>query len=384
MTDILKLDNITDAYIEKLILPSPPDAPLWNRESFIFSKKPKWNYIDSCMIKALLMLYRLNGDSRLLEYSIGFTDFYVNDDGRIPTMNPLDFNLDNINGGKNLIELFRLTGKNKYRLAANKLITEQLASQPRLDCGSFFHKAVYPFQIWLDGAYMALPFLAEYAAENNRNDIADDVTAQLLSIKEIMRCPENGLYYHGYDEKKLSAWADKSDGLSGEFWLRSMGWLAAALADISEIAADKFTILNKLCREMLCGLLYSLSGFISDEGMLFQLPAKPELEGNYPETSGSLLIAYSALKAYRLGFGTDKNKTDGVKLLSSAAENYIVYDENKIPVLRNICLSAGLGGTGCRDGSSDYYLNETVVENDAKGIAPYLMAYSELKRIRAQ
>lgn len=379
MIQTLKHQKIVNSYIEKLILPSRPEAPLWNRESIIYGKPARWNYIDGCMIKALLMLYYCCGDDRLLDFSVGFTDFYVTENGDIPTLNPLDYNLDNINGCKNLLTLYKLTGMKKYMAAAEKTVNTQLAGQPRLRCGSFTHKAIYPSQIWLDGAYMVLPFMTEYASMTGDTDMTEDVLMQLQNIRRIMLDSETGLYYHGYNESGEQQWADPATGLSGEFWLRAMGWLCAGLADICELS-DENGELFRFSRDMLTELLDSLSSCITDGDMLLQLPARSELSGNYPETSGTLLTAYSALKACRLGIGSEKTKTDGMRLLAAVFSKYISY-ENEIPVLGNICLMAGLGGSQQRSGTAEYYLSEKIVSNDAKGIAPLLMACSEICRI---
>lgn len=380
MINIQKIYDTANLYIEKLILTSEPAYPQWNRETILYSKPAKWNYIDGCIIKALIMIYERTGDKRLFDYARNFTDFYIDKSGLIATMNPLDYNLDNINGGKNLIYLYRKTSEEKYSLAFEKLYYEQLLHQPRLKCGSFSHKAIYPSQIWLDGAYMALPFLAEYALIHNNKEIIVDIINQLTNIKTLMMDKSTGLYYHGYDETHSMMWADKQSGLSGEFWLRSIGWLSAALADLCEISYN-IVDLYELCQDMLKELIASVSELITKDEILYQLPIKPKIIGNYPETSGSLLIAYSILKASRLGIVNEKVTVNGIKLLSTVTEKFININDDGLPVMRNICLVAGLGGKEYRSGSETYYLSEPIVENDAKGIAPYLMAYTELMAI---
>lgn len=372
MNYIHRLEKAVKLYIQKLILPSEPLCPLWNRENFIFRKKPKWNYIDSCMITAVLRLYEYSGERNLLDFAVGFTSAYVDENGDIPTMNREDFNLDNINGGKNLLSLYRITGNERWLKAAQNL-ADALSQQPRLDCGSFWHKAIYPRQIWLDGSYMAFPFMADFAGISGNTALIDDVLCQLRNIRNLMHDAESGLYYHGYDETKSINWADPETGLSHEFWLRSMGWLCAALADLCEILPDE-----KEISEMLAELLDALSRHATPDGMLLQLPAHPELSGNYPETSGTLLFAYSALKAYRLGKAGEALRSAGEKALSAVTEKYLVVEEDDTPVLKNICLMAGLGIN--RSGTAEYYLSEPVTENDAKGIAPLIMAYTELMK----
>lgn len=381
MINMKKTEKIIKLYTEKLILASDPLFPLWNRENFMFSKQGKWNYIDNCIIRSLLMMYDLSRDVRLLDYAVRFIDCYVEDNGDIPSINPLDYNLDNINGAKNLIALYKLTGNEKYRLAVDKLYAQQICSQPRLDCGNFYHKAIYPMQIWLDGSYMALPFLAEYAVQTKDNALLDDVKNQLENIIRLMKDSNTGLYYHGYEQSRITCWSDKTTGLSQEFWLRAMGWYASALADICEITQDYAPELSELCAESLCSLINTVSQYITHEGMLCQLPAKPDLKDNYPETSGTLLFAYASLKAYRLGVGGENIKNTGIKLFSAVVDNYITFNTDNLPVLSNTCLVAGLGGSQNRDGSAEYYLSEPVVKNEAKGIAPLIMAYTELMRI---
>lgn len=368
-------DKIAESYINNLILPSEPLFPIWNRENFVFRKTAKWNYIDNCMIKAVIMLYGLTGKKQLLDYAIRFTDAYI-EDGSIPTMRTEDFNLDNVNGGRNLIWLFRKTGEERYRKATDKIYL-QLEKQPRLENGSFWHKAIYPYQIWLDGIYMALPFMAEYAEISGNSGIYDDIYNQLDNVRCLMRDSETGLYFHGYDEKRSQCWADKTTGLSQEFWLRSMGWFSAGLADICGTVPENHR-LYRLSSEMLADLLESLSACSNPDGTLCQLPLKPETYGNYTETSGTLLFAYSALKAARLEISGNNILSAGLKAFRSVTEKYISY--GSVPILENICLMAGLGGQGNRDGSEKYYLSEKIVSNDAKGIAPYLMAYAEIKK----
>jgi len=366
--------SIAEQYTDKLILCSDPLRPLWNREAKLFSKPPRWNYIDSVMIAAVLGLGMMRVDRRLTDYACRFTDAYVMPDGTIPSMEPEDFNLDNIAGGRNLLRLYKLTGEDRYRLGADFLYTQQLLRQPRLTCGSFWHKAIYPRQIWLDGAYMALPFLTEYGLMTGDRTVISDALRQLGNIRCLMKDERTGLYRHGYDETGAQLWADRTTGLSPEIWLRSVGWLCAALADMAELLPDSL-----LCHDMLSELLVAISQYIRD-GMLYQLPVRPDAEGNYPETSGTLLVAYASLKASRLGIADASEQ--GFELLDSVSRDYISSGAGA-PVLRNICLMGGLGGETERDGSAEYYLSEPVVENDAKGIAPFLMACTEAEKLLA-
>jgi unsaturated rhamnogalacturonyl hydrolase len=370
-----KPEKIVSKYVDKLILPSDPLAPMWNKENEVFEKNPKWNYIDNCMITAILMLYDLTGDQKLLDYSKEFINAYVSEDGSILSLNYADYNLDNINGARNLFTLWRITDEERYRLGFERFWTEQLVRHPRLDCGSFWHKGIYPDQIWLDGSYMALPFLIQYGTLRKSRGIVDDAIRQLWDMRRILRDPDTGLFHHGYDDTNTMCWADRITGLSPEFWLRSNGWMCAALADCCELLPE-----SDLLKTELSDLIADMSKYCMKDGMLLQLPTRPELKNNYPETSGSLLFAYAALKAARLGICGDDTRKAGQLTFETVTEKYI-DDSGDVPILKNICLVGGLGGENNRDGSAEYYLSEKIVENDAKGIAPYIMAYTELKRL---
>ena len=368
MIDVTRINQISKDYIDKLILTSDPLRPRWNRENFIFRKEPRWNYMDSCIIRSLLMFEDINPE--YFDYAVRFVNSYVSSDGNIPTVDRKDYNLDSICGGRNLLDLYEKTGDERYLRAAESL-RMQLAEQPRLSCGNFWHKSIYPNQIWVDGAYMALPFLVAYGLMKGENSCIEDALGQLKNIRNLMCDNKTGLYFHGYSETRDMLWSDSQTGLSSNIWLRANGWLCAGLADIYELTEDCE------CADMLKSLLEALGYCLTDNNMLLQLPVLNELGGNYPETSGTLLYAYSAMKSARLGVVSDEVAGTGRNALETVAERFIVYDGD-VPVLRNICLMGGLGGNEGRDGSVEYYLSERVVENDAKGIAPFLMAASEL------
>ncbi|MDE7225521.1 MAG: glycoside hydrolase family 88 protein, partial [Ruminococcus sp.] len=248
MTDIGVIEQTAHEYIKKFVLTSEPLNPRWNCENYIFGKKPKWNYIDNCMVRALLMFDK----PEYTRYAIDFMDSYIDSSGVIATMRASDYNLDNVCGGMNLIQLYRISGIRHYKLAYEKIYNEQLANQPRLKCGNFWHKAIYPQQLWLDGAYMALPFLALYGKINGNDSIVEDAVSQMLNIRRFMLDKKSGLYYHGYNESREMFWSDKKTGLSPEIWLRSDGWLCAGLADLYEITADDR--IGEMLRELIHAL----------------------------------------------------------------------------------------------------------------------------------
>ena len=224
-------------YVDYLIANSSAEAPMWNIEKVRSGKPNKWNYIDGCMITACLSLYKTTGDEKYLEFSKEFIDYFVQPDGAIKTYDPKEYNLDNVNQGKNLFILYDIYGDEKYRKAIDT-IRSQLLTQPRTKEGNFWHKDIYPWQVWLDGTYMAQPFYMEYETRFNKMQGCIDSYKQFMNIKKHMRDEKTGLYYHGYDESRQMYWADPETGCSPNFWLRAMGWFLVAMVDVLERMAS--------------------------------------------------------------------------------------------------------------------------------------------------
>ena len=370
-----------DAYVQRLIRESTPERTVWNIEKVRQGKPASWNYIDGCMMTALLAMSEITGDRQYEDFAEGYIDWFVAEDGSIRSYQPETFNLDDINEGRVLFPLYRKTGKEKYRLAAGKL-HEQLEKQPRTPEGNFWHKAIYPNQVWLDGLYMAQPFYALYERELGRGDFSDTLH-QIENVHTHMRSPEKGLYFHGYDASRSAFWADPETGCSKNFWLRSIGWFAVALADLTEILPQGGD------RDRVCAIFRELmegAARYADEesGMYWQVVDQGGREGNYLETSGSSMLAYAMLKGTRLGVLGHEYTAKGEKTFRGIVEKYLSFTDGELN-LGGICLVAGLGpeNNRRRDGSYEYYISEPVVQNDAKGVAPFLLCYTEIKRLQA-
>ncbi len=364
-----------DAYIDRLIRESSPDAPMWNIESIRQGKKPHWNYIDGCMITAFMEIARIKGEERYFDFAESFIDYYVREDGSILGYDIAKYNLDDINEGRVLFELYERCGKEKYRLAIENH-KKHLVTQPRTELGSFWHKLIYPDQVWLDGIYMAQVFSAKYAKYTD-GDYSDPLN-QIKNVRKYMRDSKTGLYYHGFDCTRSIFWADKTTGLSKNFWLRSIGWFAVAMVDIIDImGSDADPELLMTFRE----LMESFLKFRDEKsGMYYQVVDLPAKEGNYLETSGSSMIAYAMMKGARIG-ALDKSFAKlGRETFDGICEKYLGFDAEGNINLGGICLVAGLGPENNlrRDGSYEYYISEPVVENDAKGVAPFVLCYTEV------
>ena len=365
-----------DAYIDRLIEDSRPDAPMWNIESIRQGKKPHWNYIDGCMITALMEIAAIKDDEKYFDFSERFIDYYVGEDGSILGYDKEKYNLDDVNEGKVLFELYEKTGKEKYRLAIERQ-WQHLLSQPRTQTGNFWHKLIYPNQIWLDGIYMAQVFSAKYARYFGGGDYSD-VIAQIKNVRRFMFDEDAGLYYHGLDCSRSIFWADKESGLSRNFWLRAIGWFAVAMVDIIEIIdGEARREIADIFSELMRNILRYRD---NDSKMYYQVVNMQGKEGNYLETSGSSMMAYAMMKGARLGVLDEKYHALGRETFEGICSRYLDFDADGKLSLGGICLVAGLGpeNNTRRDGSYEYYISEPVVENDAKGVAPFVLCYTEI------
>ena len=370
--------NNIERYVEQLLAESTPERPLWNIEKIKEGKVNGWNYIDGCMMIALLNMHRITGQARYYEFAENYLDYYVFEDGSIRGFKEEEYNLDNICEGRVLYDVYAMSGKETSRKAIDTLYGQMLR-QPRTHEGNFWHKAIYPNQVWLDGLYMAQVFYSRYIAEFLDGKGYEDIHRQFRTVREKMYDPATGLYRHGYDASGEAFWAGEN-GCSKNPWLRSLGWFAAALIDVTadiapgndEFRNDMVTIARELAQNLL--------PYIDKEtGMLWQVPNQIGREGNYPETSGSAMVAYFYLKGARLGILDKSYARVGAGIFQSICDRYLTEKDGKLG-LGGICLVAGLGpqNNRRRDGSYEYYISEPIVENDAKGLAPFLMCYTEL------
>lgn len=365
-------------YVDALIEGSTAEAPLWNIEKVRSGEPNRWNYIDGCMITACLSLYATTGQDRFLDFSKRFIDHFVKDGGVIETYDPEEYNLDNINQGKNLFTLYDLTGEQRYRDAIETL-RAQLEKQPRTRAGNFWHKKIYPWQVWLDGTYMAQPFYVDYETRYNEQRGCQDTYRQLMNVQRLMQDPVTGLYYHGYDESGEMYWANPETGCSANFWLRAMGWFLVAMVDVLERMDEQSYYEFRSIMEMLKEAVDAMLPF-QDEGtgMFWQVIDRAGVPGNYLETSGSALFSYAVLKGVRLGYLPRRYAVYGEKAFFGTCDRNLGVGADGMLQLGGICLVAGLGGPTHRDGSLEYYFSEPIVENDAKGVGPLLLAYTEV------
>jgi unsaturated rhamnogalacturonyl hydrolase len=342
----------------------------------------KWHYVQSCIMKAYYDSYEQTGNEAYYTFVKDFVDRLFNEDGILPEIDLNYYSVDQIRMASILFPLYRKEKDPKYKKVLDDLYHQLTTTYPRTKSGGFWHKENYPNQIWMDGLYMVQPFYVEYIKEFGDKKDYSDTLKQFANARKLLFDEEKQLYYHAIDESKEMFWCDKETGLSPHVWDRAVGWVVMALVDILEILESEdvdTTLLKDLLKETIDGMLK----YQHSSGMWYQVVELPDKEGNYLESSGTAMLAYAMLKGARLGYISKDYVIPG-KAAFDGIVNVRLREENGEVLLGGICQSAGLGkhpDTGViRDGSFEYYVSgEPMVDNNGHGVAPFLMAYNEVK-----
>lgn len=343
-------------------------------------QKLKWDYTQGLMSKAFLQLWKATQNETYYTYAKGLVDQFIEDDGKIKTYKINDYNIDRVNPGKALLDIYAREKEDKVKTAIDTL-REQLRRQPRVDEGGFWHKKIYPYQMWLDGLYMGSPFYAEYIRNFGTTDEYADVVKQFTVVHKHTFNPETGLNHHAWDEKKEQPWADKTTGCSPEAWGRAMGWYAMALVDMLEILPKSQPRERAELLRILQDVARAIRNTQQPSGLWLQVLSRPNEAGNYEEATVSCMFTYAMAKALRMNCIPRSFKDDVQKGYNGIIKHFVKENDDKTISLIRCCAVAGLGGTPYRSGTFDYYIHEKIRDNDPKGVGPFMMMCLEMNAI---
>lgn len=344
-------------------------------------KSYRWNYEQGLMLYAFWQLYLVTNEKEYFDYIKKNIDYYIEDNGNIKTYRLDQYNIDNVSPGRVLLFLYQKTNDAKYKLAADNLM-KQLESHPRTKSGGLWHKKIYPYQMWLDGLYMAQPFNSMYASLFNKKEIFDDITKQFDLVNKNLKDNNTGLYFHGWDESREQKWANPETGVSPNFWGRSIGWFMMSLVDVLDYFPESHPLYKALL-DMFVDLSASILEYRDNESLLwYQVVDAKTKQGNYIETSASSMFIYSMAKGYNKGYLNKKYSAAAQESYDKLLAKYVRTDCCGNMFLTNVCSVAGLGGNPYRDGSFEYYISEPIRENDFKGYGPFLLSAIELAKIK--
>ncbi|MBQ2128490.1 MAG: glycoside hydrolase family 88 protein, partial [Prevotella sp.] len=365
-----------------------------------FAKKPRWSYVMGIELEAMLDTYLKYGGNAILNYCREYCDTMINERGDIRNYKLEDYNLDNVRTGHFVTRMYQLEHDQK-NLLAMQLMMRQLKKQPRTVADKvYWHKAIYSYQVWLDGIFMGLPFYTLTARElmkpKQAMKIYDDAVNQIAITYKRTLDPVTGLNRHAYDETREMFWADKTTGLSQHCWGRAQGWYSMALIELLDVLPDDYARRSELTDLLKKDLDAILKWQDKQSGVWYQVMDSPTREGNYLEATCSSMFAYVLLKAARKGYVDESYRQAGICAYEGIIKNFIRINPDKTISLTNCCSVAGLGPglsdkvlkaapnvkeNRKRDGSYEYYLSEPIRDNDAKGVGPFIWASLEMEAL---
>ncbi len=371
-----------------------------------FSESPKWSYVMGIELEGMLDTYLAYGGEDIRKYCQEYTDTMINEKGDIRGYNILDYNLDNIRTGHFVTRMYNLYPEAKNKLAINTMM-KQLQNQPRTIADKvFWHKAIYAYQVWLDGIFMGLPFRCLTASTQLKPKdaikIYDDAVNQLKITYERTLDPQTGLNRHAYDETRDAFWSDKETGLSQHCWGRAQGWYSMALIEVLDALPEDYSRRGEVLDLLQKDLDAVIKWQDQASGAWYQVMDEPGREGNYLESTCTSMFAYVLMKAYNKGYLGEKYRNAGIKAYQGILKNFIRVNADKTISLTQCCEVAGLGPAATpqviaamkkinpkgsvkenkrRDGSYEYYLSEPIRDNDAKGVGPFIWASLEYEKV---
>lgn len=366
-----------------------------------FSSKPKWSYVMGIELEAMLDTYLKYGNPRVWEYCKEYTDTMINAQGEIRGYQLKDYNLDNIRTGHFVARMYQQKPEQKNLIAMREMM-KQLRQQPRTEeDGVFWHKAIYSYQVWLDGIFMGLPFYTMAApillSAKEAGKVYDDVIQQVKTTYERTFDPQTGLNRHAWDETHEMFWADPQTGLSQHCWGRAQGWYTMALIELLDALPTNYARRQEVVAILQQDLENVVKWQDKESGLWYQVMDAPNREGNYLEATCSSMFAYALLKAYRKGYVANNAFQDaGIRAYQGILQHFIRVNDDETISLTHCCSVAGLGPglsekvkraapnvkeNRRRDGSYNYYLSEPVRDNDAKGVGPFIWASLEMEAL---
>ncbi|MDX3772979.1 glycoside hydrolase family 88 protein [Chromatiaceae bacterium AAb-1] len=331
-----------------------------------------WEYTTGLLLQAYDDLLQVRPNPQWSQVISDVVDSFITAEGDIRTYDIRKYNIDSLNTGNILLREYLKNPQPNYRKALD-LLRKQLAEHPRTADGAFWHKKIYPHQLWLDGVYMGMPYLAFYSAEFENGTALDEVVKEFKLTYQLLRDQQTGLYFHAWDEAKQQPWANADTGLASQFWGRGIGWLGMALVDVLDYIPAGRDDLRQPLLDMINDLAATLVKYQDqDSGVWYQIVDQAEATGNYLESSGSAMFTYFYAKALNKGYLPASYRETAVKAYQGLVNEFVlVHPDNSISLI-NTCQVAGLGFG--RDGSYHYYMTEPVFRNDAKANGPFIMA----------
>lgn len=342
------------------------------------TEKPKWDYKMGLVLSAFEKLYQKTNDKKYFDYIKEYADELIDADGNITKYDIKEYNIDCANPGKLLFNLYDKTKDERY-LKVIKQLRAQLETQPRTASSGFWHKQIYPNQMWIDGLYMAEPFYTQYTVRYENGKALEDIAKQFELVQNHLTDKKTGLVYQAWDESKEIAWANPETGTSPTIWGRGIGWYMMALVETLDYypkTHSKYKTLTGYLNQ----IAKSADQHKSASGLWYQVADQPNLKDNYLESSSSAMIIYALAKGADKGYLTSSYKKIAQKSFEAYLKEFVKKDEKGQVMISNVSSNVGLGGKPFRDGTNDYYIKSKAKDSSSPSLAAFMLSAIELNK----
>ena len=363
----LAADSLAVRFANMVLSHWPDPAGIWTSKGF--------EYNHGIVLRGIEQVFRRTGDARYLAYIKKYVDENVNDSGVVNIAATHSFDI--IQPSVLLPFLYQQTGLAKYQTAADN-IRARYDTIPRNPDKGFWHKDIYPNQMWLDSIYMGETFLARYGAVFGTcgSFCGDTVVEQSLLIAQHTLDAPTGLYVHAWDDSPAGqkvAWADPTTGRSPSIWGRAVGWYAMALADtLADLPADQAG------RSDMLAILTSLAAGLKatqdpTTGLWYQVLDQGSQSDDWLESSATGIFVYTLKVAVNRGY------LDSSYL--SVAESGWKGLQTKVTTDATaglITITDAVEGMGV-EASYAGYVGHKTLSNSPHGLCAILLAASEME-----
>lgn len=331
-----------------------------------------WSYYNGVIFEGLKYIYEKTGDPAYPPYIQEFIDAMITDGalnehaGYVPYHGLDCYKTASLLMDYAVFNAGDLPEESPYCQVAARLyrdLTQLNACHAEAALGgNFWHcwREEKPprYKVWLDGIYMAQPFLAKYAAKARDTAQLKAIYRRFRWVADEMRDSETGLYVHAANSRK---------DCCPFFWLRAIGWYAMAQVNVMDYLPGEYA--GEMKKD-LQRFVDAMLKFQDASGMWRNLVNRPLSESNRTETSGTAMMVYCILKAVRMGWLEDE---DGARR-SAAQRAFCQMAEEKLQggALKDIYLMAEATGLNNYERPDWYKVDE------GKGVGPYIMAYAEM------
>ncbi|WP_058308887.1 glycoside hydrolase family 88/105 protein [Gracilibacillus massiliensis] len=326
----------------------------------------RWHYHQGVFLCGMQDVYTYTGEEKYFDYYKEYVDRLVDEQGNFYFARS---ELDAIQPGLLLLPLYEKTKEKRYKIAASKL-RHLLKTLNKTKEGGFWHKDKYPYQMWLDGLYMAGPFAIQYGQMFDEPELIELVMEQERLMRTYTK-KKNGLYYHGYDESKQTPWSTVK-GHAPEIWGRALGWYSMVTTNFIEMLPvdhPKREELKQVVKELLDAIIT-----FQDEhtGLWYQVVDKASEPDNYLESSCSCLFTYAIAKAVNMGYIDKTYWKAAEKAYQGLIEHKVEVDQQGRFQLKDICIGTSIG-------TYDYYVQRETSTNDLHGVGAFVLASIQMQ-----